>query len=225
MFYLGNYCRNMRIVQVCPMGTTPYHRRMDGAPGLRERKKLATKRALHEAALRLAMRHGLDHLTVEAIADAANVSRRTFSNYFANKEEALLYGDRAKMRTMLDTVRARPATESPWTALTASARELFQALDLGHDPEWVARTRFIRSHPALLAQQVATHSSLERELANALLERMSTEQRSATTARILAACFLTAVRVATQSWLDQPAGTPLAAITARVLAETAGRFD
>src|SRR3954471_2406387 len=92
--------------------------------GLRERKKVATRQALHEAAVRLAVEHGLDRLTVEAIADAAMVSRRTFSNHFAGKEEALLYGDQVRVRRLLELVRGRPAGEPPWAALTAAATEL-----------------------------------------------------------------------------------------------------
>src|SRR3954469_8561476 len=105
--------------------------------GLRERKKVATRQALHEAAVRLTVEHGLDRLTVEAIADAADVSRRTFSNYFANKEEALLWSDRARMARFLELVASRPAGESPWAAMSAAAVELVA----GHadDPRWSAQ--------------------------------------------------------------------------------------
>src|ERR1700735_1219557 len=60
-----------------------------GSAGLRERKKLATKQALALAAMKLAVQRGLENVRVEDIADAANVSRRTFTNYFASKEEAI----------------------------------------------------------------------------------------------------------------------------------------
>ncbi|MEU3270606.1 TetR family transcriptional regulator [Saccharomonospora sp. NPDC006951] len=196
---------------------------MNTAQGLRERKKIATREALHEAALKLAMEHGFDRLTVEAIADAATVSRRTFSNYFASKEEALLYGDGARMASMLDAVRARPAAESPWTALTASLRTLFP--ERGPDEDWIARARFIRSHPSLLVQQLATFSSFEKELAAELASRLPERERSTTRARLIAGCFFTAIRVATVAWLDQPQGTSLLDIAEQALAEAAAPFD
>jgi AcrR family transcriptional regulator len=60
------------------------------SPNLRERKKVETWTAIHEAAASLALQHGLDQATVEAIAESAGVSPRTFFNYFPAKEDAVL---------------------------------------------------------------------------------------------------------------------------------------
>ena len=65
------------------------------APSRRERKKQATRQALHEAAFTLAEERGLTGTTVEAIAERADVAPRTFFNYFTCKEDAVLDRDRS----------------------------------------------------------------------------------------------------------------------------------
>jgi AcrR family transcriptional regulator len=190
-------------------------------PGLRERKKVATRQALHEAAVRLAIEHGAERLTVEAIADEAGVSRRTFSNYFANKEEALLHGDHQRIQALVDMARARPADEPPWTALSNAAAEFFAHLgDL--DPAWVAQGRLVRSQPALVARQVSTFAALELILEAEVAARTTTPDPAGVRARLTAATFLAALRVALNIWLDRPPGTSLSELVHQTLAE-AGR--
>lgn len=57
--------------------------------GLRDKKKLATRQALGEAAFELAVERGIDAFVVEDIVTKAGYSRRTFANYFSCKEEAI----------------------------------------------------------------------------------------------------------------------------------------
>jgi AcrR family transcriptional regulator len=182
--------------------------------GLRERKKEATRQALHEAAVRLAVEHGLEGLTVEAIADAADVSRRTFSNYFANKEEALLHSDQVRMRRLLDLLRARPPEEPPEQALAAAAREL--VADGTSDPGWLAQVQLLRRHPGLLGRQVTRYADAERALADLVAERLPADADCALRARLLAACLLTTLRVAVQQWMEDPS-SPLPEVLDRAL--------
>ncbi|GIE96655.1 TetR/AcrR family transcriptional regulator [Paractinoplanes rishiriensis] len=190
-------------------------------PGLRERKKAATRQALHDAAVRLAIEHGPDRITVEAIADEAGVSRRTFSNYFGSKEEALMHGDLQRVRSLIASVRARPVGEPPWAALTAAAAEFYRQLgDL--DPQWVARSRLVRRHPTLLAAQVQTFAAVERDLAAEVAARSAELDPGGVRARMTAATFLVSLRVALALWLDAPPGTSLGDLARETLA-TAGR--
>jgi AcrR family transcriptional regulator len=86
--------------------------------GLRERKKLDTRRALSDAALQLAFdRGGLDAVTREEIAALAGVSLRTFNNYFTGKYEALAYRMAERMQRSLAVFRSRPADEPLWTSI------------------------------------------------------------------------------------------------------------
>ena len=182
--------------------------------GLRERKKEATRQALHEAAVRLAVEHGLERVTVEAIADAADVSRRTFSNYFANKEEALLYSDRARMRRLLDLLEARAPAETPWRALSGAVEELVSAGD--QDPRWLAQVRLLRRHPGLLAQQVAQYADAERALADVVARRLPAGPDRELRARLLAGALLTTLRIAVQQWIDDP-GVEMGVVLDRAL--------
>jgi AcrR family transcriptional regulator len=176
---------------------------MEETPGLRERKKAATRLALHEAALRLAAEHGPERITVEAIADAANVSRRTFSNYFSSKEEALFHGDTARLGRLVDLLHERPAAEPAWTALTHAALELAAETYDDGTRAWLQRRRRLHGHPGLIAHQIAAYAALERELSGDIAARV-TGPDSALRSRLLAATFLATLRVATQHWMEHP---------------------
>jgi AcrR family transcriptional regulator len=99
--------------------------------GLRERKKLDTRRALSDAALTLAFENGLDNVTREAIADRAGVSVRTFSNYFTGKYDAIAYRQIERVHRSLEALRRRPAGEPLWTAIAAAVLVPLEADGLG----------------------------------------------------------------------------------------------
>src|SRR6266542_1925096 len=116
---------------------------MNDQPGLRERKKQATREALRMAALRLAVLKGWDRVRVEDIAAEAGVSARTFNNYFASKEAALLATAYDRAARMQAALAARPADEPLWPAVinavvhsfATEAVDLRQARRIGTDIE------------------------------------------------------------------------------------------
>ncbi|MFB7114005.1 TetR family transcriptional regulator [Streptomyces sp. NPDC056291] len=175
---------------------------MEHSAGLRERKKAATRQAVHEAALRLAVERGFDAVTVEEVADAVGISRRTFSNYFATKEDAVLWGDERYLEELVAAFRARPPEESAWAALCTT---VLDCLPKGGAQGWetLVRTRLALRHPALLARQLANHAGLEANLTEAIVERCPTRDAdTALDARVMASAFLVALRISMRRWID-----------------------
>ena len=127
----------------------------------RERKKLATRAALRRAALRLAVRDGVEHVTVERIADEADIALRTFFNYFSSKEEAVLATAAVGAEALVARFRARPPEESVLHALREAVLEVMDRDDVAGD-EHLAVLRLIRSAPSLLPQQLSVLAAQER---------------------------------------------------------------
>jgi len=104
-------------------------------PNLRERKKAETWTTLHEAAAALAQQKGLEQATVEAIAQSAGVSPRTFFNYFPAKEDAVL----GLHEPVLDPAEA--AKEAEKIAGQASATKVKRARGNGAKAKNGAKTK------------------------------------------------------------------------------------
>jgi AcrR family transcriptional regulator len=92
--------------------------------GRRDRKKSETRQALRDAAHRLFAEKGFSHTTIDDIAEAANVSRRTFFRYYDSKDDLLRSDVSDLLPVMLAALRSRPAGEPPFAAILASLRTL-----------------------------------------------------------------------------------------------------
>lgn len=168
--------------------------------GRRERKKLATRTALREAALRLTVRHGVERVTVEQIAAEADIAVRTFFNYFSTREEALVATLAAGAEALIAEFRARPGAESVLTALREAALRVLRTGDLA-GPERVQALRLIVRAPSLEPQRLAVFAAQERALAAAIAERVPAAAGARYPA-LCAATALTAMRLVLDEWLD-----------------------
>jgi AcrR family transcriptional regulator len=172
-------------------------------PGLRERKKQATREALRLAALRLAVEKGWEQVRVEDIAAEAGVSTRTFNNYFASKDEAFLataYDRGARMQAAL---AARPAEEPLWPAVINAVVHAFadQAVDL-------RQARRIRLTPTLAAEQLKAVIVIERALADEIARRIGADVEHDLYPRLVAAAAISATRVTVEHWLRTESDLP-----------------
>ena len=168
--------------------------------GLRERKKEATRLALHEAALRLVSAYGLDRVSVDDIAEGAGVSPRTFFNYFPTKDDAVIGLDPLHPQRLAEALAARPAEETPVQALRALVAE--QAAEMASEPQvWPLRLQVVDSNPSLAARLSAAFGESERVLAAAIAERTGTAVDTDVYPTLLAAVQAAVMRTALHRWL------------------------
>ncbi|WP_367129366.1 TetR/AcrR family transcriptional regulator [Saccharothrix sp. HUAS TT1] len=168
--------------------------------GLREQKKQATREALREAALRLALERGAENVRVDDIAEAAGVSPRTYNNYFSSREQAIVAAVAAEREARVAAaVAARPADVGLADAVVDAIVEQYT------DPGGPARDALllITSHPALRDAFVDTATALEHPLTDAIALRLGDDEHTTDehTAHVLAASVAAAVRVALQRWV------------------------
>ncbi|WP_222264266.1 TetR/AcrR family transcriptional regulator [Modestobacter marinus] len=167
--------------------------------GRRERKKLATRLALHEAALRLVAERGLDGVSVDDVAARADVSPRTFFNYFSSKDDAVLGLDPGLPQRQAAEIRARPATETAVEALRAVTHA--QAAEMAAESDlWPLRVTVIEAHPALVGRLAAAFGESERVLAAALADRTGTQVDADLYPMLLAGVGAAAMRTALHRW-------------------------
>jgi AcrR family transcriptional regulator len=142
---------------------------MSTAPGLRERKKEQTRRAIAETARRLFVERGFDAVTVAEVAREANVSEATVFNYFPAKED-LFYGQMESFETALvEAVRNRPPGQSVVAAFRDFVLESSRALDERADVIMTAG-RVINASQALQAREREVVAEATASLAALLAE-------------------------------------------------------
>ncbi|MGW0803351.1 TetR/AcrR family transcriptional regulator [Nonomuraea sp. NPDC002799] len=172
--------------------------------GRRERKKLATRAAIREAALRLALRHGVESITVEKIATEADIALRTFFNYFSSKEEAVVAAAAAGAEALIAEFRARPGTESVLQALRQAVLTIVDH-DVAAGRDYIRAIQLIRRTPSLLPHELALLAAQESALADAITDRLHPAPTGIYPA-LCAATALTALRVVLRRWLEHAGG-------------------
>lgn len=169
--------------------------------GLRERKKIETRRTIKQVALELALESGPESLTVETVAGAAEVSPRTFFNYFSCKEDALVTETAAAAAKLRPLIMERPLDESPLHTLRTVVTETDPlSLMSANRDQALARQRLVQESPTLMSRQLAQHSELERELAEAFAERLGVDREEDLRPALLASTAVGAMRVALRRW-------------------------
>ncbi|MDQ1045166.1 TetR family transcriptional regulator [Streptomyces sp. V4I2] len=174
-------------------------------PGLRERKRQRTRDALIRAALELFVGRGYEQTTVDDIAEAVDVSQRTFFRYFANKEEAALAVQEMTVERFVESVRQRPAHEAPMEALRQAVLEGWDTLNEIVESVvpvelHLRMSRVIESTPVLLAAHLRRSAEIEEIIARVLAEREGLDVDTDPRPRLTVAVFSGVIRVTERQW-------------------------
>lgn len=195
--------------------------------GLREHKKRATREALSWAALRLAVERGVENVLVEDIAAAAEVSPRTFNNYFASKYEAIVWRELDRMRQAGDLLRARPRAEPLWDSITQAVVEVYggPGAETTPDRKWLEGVKVLVNSPGLMGELLKVDSAMQQALAEAIAERLGMPVDQDMYPRVVAGAVSAACGVAQTQWIESDPPVPLGPLmrdALRILTELPG---
>jgi AcrR family transcriptional regulator len=172
---------------------------------LRERKKRRTREALLRSALELFTTQGYENTTVDEIAEAVDVSQRTFFRYFAGKEDAAFAVQAMTEAHFVAAVRARPAHEAPMEALRQAILQGWDAIRETVESAvpvelYLRMYRTIESTPALLAAHLRRSAATEETIARLLAEREGVDVETDPRPRLAVAVFGGVIRVTERQW-------------------------
>jgi AcrR family transcriptional regulator len=177
--------------------------------GLRERKKLRTRQALIDAAFDLFARKGFEATTVEEIAEAVEVSSRTFFRYFPTKEDVVLTVFEEQFALMVAAFEARPPDEPVLTALGNAAGAMLVTCEQGLDgiaPErFECAQQLAMDSPSLFARVLEHASAKQEDMTRRIADRMGVDPGSDFRPHLVASVAIFGIRAATDSWRKEHA--------------------
>jgi AcrR family transcriptional regulator len=137
--------------------------------GLRERTRRAVRAELADVAIGLFVRQGFDDTTVEDIARAAGMTKRSFFRYFPTKEDVVFDGIDLTGEKVVADIAARPAEEDPWDSLRQVLRAWQEEIHAGE--QVLATLRLIEATPALVGRLHQRRAEWRRRVSDALRSR------------------------------------------------------
>ena len=184
--------------------------------GLRERHRKRTAADLEEAALTLFSERGFDSVTIDDIAAAADVSRRTFFRYFASKEDVILSDHPKRLDELAAALDRRPADEPALTALRHAIMSMAGTYEEERE-HMVRRFSLMNTTPALEARSLCLQRNWETSVTDMLAGRMGVDPTQDLRPGVVAATTMAAMRVATANWLAGGGKGDLLVIVAEAL--------
>jgi AcrR family transcriptional regulator len=174
--------------------------------GLRERKRRETFQRVTETGLSLFIANGYEATTLEAIASAAGISRRTFFYYFKSKDDILLSLQSGLVNALHAALKDEPLDESPLDAVRNALLKIFARY---RSDEMIVIDRLMRSSETLRVRKQASYVQQEQELFAALCERWPDPGRKSAL-RLVAMVSIGAMRLSIDAWSQEGGKRPVA---------------
>ncbi|MCG7311128.1 TetR family transcriptional regulator [Brachybacterium sp. ACRRE] len=153
--------------------SAPSARSASKKPGLRERKREELRRRIERAALELMLEHGFDDVTVEMICESADVSRRTFFNYFGSKEAVVVGRDPGPLPEHVQEAFVDGPRGSILADLVRMLLAVMTTKPHGVDQKvWRARLELIRSDRTLAKAMADKVAAKNRDLEDLVARRI-----------------------------------------------------
>jgi AcrR family transcriptional regulator len=164
--------------------------------GWRARKRRMTRQRIAETAMAMFLDQGFEATTVDDIAAAAGVSKRTFFDYFPAKDAVLFAWQEASGEALATAIANRPASEP----LAICVREaLIASVAAAADPRAIAIDKLVRQTPALAARTPLKYAKLEGMVAEALAKREGLTEPD-TRIRVLAMVTIGSLKLGSENW-------------------------
>ena len=169
---------------------------------LRERKKLRTQRALADAALRMFTERGFDAVTLEELADAAEVSKSTFFRFFPAKEAAAIEAEAELWSAYLTALAERELSGAILGELHKTLAAAIAGLDPGWDERFVATRRLAAAEPALLRYVEHYRAGIKHQVIDCLAGKLGLDPDDVRL-HVLAELAATAFSLSGRRWVRQ----------------------
>jgi AcrR family transcriptional regulator len=167
---------------------------------LRERKKLRTRRALADAALRLFTENGFDKTTLEEVAEEAEVSKSTFFRFFPAKEAAAIEAEVELWTAYLTALADRQLSGAVLGELHQTLAAAIAGLDLGWDQRFRATRLLIIAEPTLLKFVEYYRNGIKNQVIACLADKLQLDAEDLRP-RLVVELTITAFSVSGRHWV------------------------
>jgi AcrR family transcriptional regulator len=182
--------------------------RRDPLP-VRERTRRAVRGELAQLAVSLFVEKGYDETTIDDLAAAAGMSKRTFFRYFASKEDLVVGKYEFFGQQLAEDLAARPADEPLW----ASLRQIFgrvadHAENDARKAESVAMEKIVRDHPTLNASYLERVSRMQELVLDEVHARTGPPDPTDPRAAAIVGAAFSCLTAAWSTWLTTDQAKP-----------------